>query len=88
MAFDLLIYFVVGIVQDYLWTLNVRYVAKHRVLAASVSSFLTTVVSMLVLYNIVNKLDSEKSIVAILVYSLGIACGTILGMKSHKILPK
>lgn len=87
MLINLLIYFVVGIVQDYLWTLNVRYVAQHRVLPASLSSFFTTVVSMLVLYNILSKLDSEKSILAILIYSLGIAVGTVLGMKSHKITP-
>ena len=66
-----------------MWTLNVKYVAHHKILAATITSFLTTAVSMLVLYNILTKLDSERSLLAIVVYSLGIAVGTILGMKSH-----
>jgi len=83
MILNLCIYFVVGVVQDFLWTLNVKYVSDHKILAATITSFLTTAVSMVVLYNILTRLDSERSLVAIIVYSLGIAVGTILGMKSH-----
>ncbi|MEI6396895.1 MAG: hypothetical protein WCO48_02400 [Candidatus Taylorbacteria bacterium] len=36
---------------------------------------------MTVLYNVLNRLDSERSIIAIIVYALGIGTGTFLGMK-------
>jgi len=44
-------------------------------------SFLTTVVSLTVLYNIVTNLDPSKSLIAIIVYAAGITVGTMLGMK-------
>jgi len=76
-----LIYFLVGIVQDFLTTLNWRYVAKDKVLSAMLFSFLTTAVSMIVLYNIITRLDPNKSILAIIIYSLGIMTGTFFAMK-------
>lgn len=79
---SLIIYFVVGIVQDFLLTLNWRYVAKERPLQAVSYSFLTTVVSWLVFYNILTGLESsERSIIAIIIYSVGVATGTYLAMK-------
>jgi uncharacterized protein YebE (UPF0316 family) len=81
MNWYLVVYFIAGIVQDFLFTLNVKYVAKDRIIPAVVFSFATVLVSMLVLYSIITKLDSERSIVAIIVYSTGIACGTFLAMK-------
>ena len=81
MDYYLFIYFVVGIVQDFFLTLNWRFIAKGRAIAASIMSFLVTVVTMLVLYNILTRLDSERSLLAILIYALGIATGTFLGMK-------
>lgn len=78
---NLVIYFVVGIIQDFLLTLNWRYVAKERALPAVTFSFLTTAVSMLVFYNILTQLDSEKSVIAMLVYALGVGAGTFVGMK-------
>ncbi len=77
-----IIYFFVGILQDMLWTLNVKYVANDRPVLASVYSFLTSLVSLTVFYNILTKLDEERSIAAIVIYSVGIAIGTMLGMKS------
>jgi uncharacterized protein YebE (UPF0316 family) len=76
-----IIYFFVGIIQDFLLTLNWRYVAKERPLPAVAFSFLTTAVSMLVFYNILTQLDSEKSVVAMLIYSIGVGTGTYIGMK-------
>lgn len=76
-----LIYFIVGIVQDFLTTLNWRYVAKEKVRPAMLFSFLTTAVGMIVFYNIVTRLDPNKSILAIIIYSLGITTGTFLAMK-------
>jgi len=81
MPYDLTLYFLAGILQDFLWTLNVRFVAKGKLIPASLYSSLTSLVSFLVLYNILTKLDTERSLVAIITYSLGIGAGTFLGMK-------
>jgi len=77
----LIIYFFVGIVQDFFFTLNTRYVAEKKILPAVVFSFLTILMSMLVLYNILTEIDAQRSIIAIIVYSLGIATGTYVAMK-------
>ena len=77
-----IIYFVAGVIQDFLLTLNWRFMAKDKAILASLFSFLTTIISFVVLYNILTKLDQERSIIAIVVYSLGIAAGTFLGMKN------
>lgn len=81
MIIKLVIYFLVGVIQDFFFTLNSRYVAEKKVWPAVVFSFLTILMSMVVLYNILNEIDSEKSIVAIFVYSCGIALGTYFAMK-------
>lgn len=81
MSLYLIVYFLAGIVQDFLLTLNWRFVAKDKVWSASIYSFLTTIVSLLVLYNILTRMDSERSLIAIVIYALGIGTGTFLGMK-------
>ena len=81
MSYYLIIYFLAGILQDFLLTLNYRFIAKDKIALAVLTSFLVTVVSMLVLYNILTKLDTQRSIVAIIVYAVGIATGTLLAMK-------
>ena len=80
MDYYLIIYFLAGTLQDFLLTLNWRFMQKDRIIPATFYSFVVNVVSMLVLYNIITRLDSERSLVAILVYSLGIGTGTALGM--------
>lgn len=87
MSYYLIIYFLAGVLQDFLLTLNWRFLIKERMIPAVLFSFIVTVVSMLVLYNIITQLDKERSLIAIIVYSLGIATGTALGMKT-KIGPK
>ena len=77
-----IIYFFAGVLQDFLLTLNWRYMAKDKIWGASLFSFLTTIISFVVLYNILTKLDQERSLIAIIIYSLGIATGTFLGMKT------
>jgi len=77
-----IIYFFAGVLQDFLLTLNWRFMAKDKAFSASFFSFLTTIISFVVLYNILTKLDQERSIIAIVIYSLGIAMGTFLGMKT------
>lgn len=81
MIISLLIYFIAGIIQDFFFTLNSRYIAKERILPAVIFSWLTVMVSMIVLYNILSELDPETSIIQIIVYCLGIATGTFLAMK-------
>ena len=77
-----IIYFFAGVLQDFLLTLNWRFMAKDKAFSASLFSFLTTIISFIVLYNILTKLDQERSIIAIVIYSIGIAAGTFLGMKT------
>ncbi len=81
MNFYLIFYFLAGILQDFLVTLNWRYVSHNKPIPAVLFSFLATIVSFTVLYDIITKLDPSKSIVAIIVYSLGVGGGTLLGMK-------
>lgn len=77
----LILYFIAGVVQDFLLTLNWRYIAKEKVSGAVLFSFLTTVISLLVLYSILTRLDESRSIFAIIIYALGIATGTFIAMK-------
>lgn len=81
MYLDFLIYFIAGIIQDFVLTLNWRYVAKDKTLPAVIFSFLAVVISLLVLYNILTQLDEKRTIPAILIYALGVSTGTYLGMK-------
>ncbi|OGD65251.1 hypothetical protein A2215_01005 [Candidatus Berkelbacteria bacterium RIFOXYA2_FULL_43_10] len=77
----LILFYLAGVLQDFLLTLNWRFIAKERTAYAVLFSFLTTVISMLVIYNIITRLDSDRSIIAILIYALGIATGTLIAMK-------
>src|SRR3989344_4006557 len=81
MSCYLVVYFLAGVLQDFLFTVNLRYVARNKTFLAVLSSFLTVVVSMLVLYNIITQLDQQKGVTAIIIYALGIAAGTYLAMK-------
>ena len=81
MDYFLIFYFFAGILQDFLVTLNWRYIAKHKIAPAMLLSFLVTIVTMLVIYNILSRLDSQRSIVAIIIYACGVAAGTFLAMK-------
>jgi len=81
MDYYLIIYFFAGILQDFLLTLNWRFIAKDKPIPAAILSFICTVVAMIVFYNILAKLDSQKSILAIVVYALGIGVGTFIGMQ-------
>lgn len=80
---DLLIFFLAGIFQDILFTLNIRFVSKDRIWPAVFTSFAVTMVSMLALYTILAKLDAQRSLPAIIMYSLGITCGTFIAMRFH-----
>ncbi len=76
-----LIYFLAGVLQDFLFTMNLRYVAKNKVFLSVLVSFLVTIVNLIALYNIITQLDPNKTLSTIIVYALGIATGTFLAMK-------
>ncbi len=76
-----IVYFFAGVLQDFLFTVNLRYVSKDKIFMSVATSFLTVVVSMLALYNIVTQLDPANGIPAIIIYCLGVAFGTYLAMK-------
>ena len=78
---SLAVYFIVGVVQDFFFTLNTKYVAERKILPAVVFSFLTVLISMWVLYDIISSIDKTSGLTAIIIYSLGIASGTFLAMK-------
>lgn len=44
-------------------------------------AFLDNLVSVGVLYSILTKLDNERSIIAIIIYSLGVGTGSYFAMK-------
>lgn len=77
----LIVYYFAGVLQDFLFTVNLRYVAKNKVFLAVLTSFLVTVVNLVVLYNILTQLDKDRTFIAILIYALGITTGTFLAMK-------
>jgi uncharacterized protein YebE (UPF0316 family) len=77
----LVLYFLAGILQDVLFTLNIRFVTLRKTLWAVISSFLVVIVSMFVLYNILARLDEQRSIAAIISYAAGVAVGTFFAMK-------
>lgn len=79
--FPLLLYFLAGVVQDFLFTLNLRFVAKDRAVLAGLTAFLDTIVTMSVLYSVFTALDSERSILAIVAYAAGIGIGTLFAMR-------
>lgn len=77
----LIIYFIAGIVQNFIFTLHLRYTAKDKIMLSVISSFFGVLLAWLVFYNILTQLDSQKTILAIVIYSAGIASGTYLAMK-------
>ena len=81
MEYMYIIYFLAGALEDFLLTLNWRFVAKEKAVPAAAFSFLTTLVGMIVLYNILSTLDNHHSIFAIITYALGIRTGTFTAMK-------
>jgi uncharacterized protein YebE (UPF0316 family) len=81
MDYYIILYFLVGILQDFLLTLNWRYISKNKVLPAALTSFIVTIVGLSVLYHILTHLNNNRGFMAIVVYAAGITTGTILGMK-------
>ena len=80
MNYYLFLYFFAGILQDFLVTLDWRYIANKKTGLAVLFSFLCTTVNLLVIYNILSHLDAQKSTLAIIIYAAGVATGTYFAM--------
>lgn len=78
---EYILYFLAGLLQDFLFTVSLRYVSKEKAVHASTTAFFDNLVSVGVLYSIISRLEGERTIIAIIVYSFGIAVGTFLAMK-------
>jgi len=76
-------YLFIGILEDFLGTLTLRFVLKERVLWAVFTTFVITIISLLVFYSIFVKLNTQtrEGIVDIVVYSIGVSLGTLIAMK-------
>ncbi len=81
MNYFLILYFIAGILSDFLFTMNMRFVAKERPFLAALVSFSTTIISLYVLFSIITTLQQSRGFVAILVYALGIGTGTYIAMR-------
>lgn len=81
MDYCIILYFFAGILQDFLLTLNWRYIASQKLVPAALTSFIVSIVGLMVLYNIIVHLNEKRGVLAIIVYAAGVATGTILAMK-------
>ncbi len=81
MYYYLLIFYLIGLLQDFLSVLLLRFISRGKTVPAVVLSFITMLIGLLVIYNILTKLETQKSMAAIIVYSLGVATGTFFAMK-------
>lgn len=81
MDYNLIVYFFAGIIQDFIITLNWRFIDKDKIYLAMTTSFLSVVIYLSVLYTIMTRLDSSRSVEAILAFALGVSLGTFIAMK-------
>lgn len=79
--FYLLLFFLAGVVLDFFFTMNLKFVSKGKTPYATVCSFVIVLIDRVVNYGTIKGLDAEKSILAIIAYALGVATGTYLAMK-------
>ena len=84
MDYYLFIFYLVGLLQEFLLVLYIRFIDENKILPAVILSFVTIVIGLLVIYNILAQLETKKSIITIIVYASGIATGTFLAMKTKK----
>ncbi|MBI3631053.1 MAG: hypothetical protein HY221_01835 [Candidatus Sungbacteria bacterium] len=81
MDYFLVLYFLAGAAQNFLFILNMRFVHRDRPLPASAFSFFVSILSVWVLYDIITRIGESRGLVAIVIYSLGFAAGTYGAMK-------
>lgn len=75
-----LLYFIAGVLQDFLFTLSLRFVNKDSPYKAGLTAFLQTIITLTILYQILEKLASGRAI-AMFIYACGIGTGTVVAMK-------
>ena len=80
MDYFLILYFLAGAAQNFLFILNMRFVHRERILLTSIFSFLVCMLSVWVLYDIITRIGQSRGMVAIIVYSLGFSFGTFTAM--------
>ena len=76
------VYFVIGIIQDLLITYYYQTIVKEQAWQAAWLSGFITIVNTLVLYSMLNSLDTQVLSV-IVAYSLGNGVGTFVVVKKH-----
>ena len=76
-----MLYFFAGAGQNFLFILNMRFVQRGHALLASIFSFLVSMLSVWVLYDIITRINQSRGILAIVIYSLGFAAGSFVAMK-------
>lgn len=76
----ILLFLLIGIVQDYLITLHYRCISESRPIAASVLSFVILLVSVMV----IEKIIQRQEISLVISYAFGSAIGTYIAMKMKK----
>ena len=81
MDYFLVLYFFAGAAQNFLFILNMRFVHRERVLFASVFSFLVSMLSVWVLYDIITRIGQSRGVIAIVIYSFGFAVGSFMAMR-------
>ena len=84
MVANLLLFYIAGLLQDLLWTLTIGAVSERKTYFAASLSFVNTVSGTIIFYRIFEQIDQDSGLLAILVYGLGVATGTIIGMEYKK----
>ena len=84
MGYYLLIFYLVGLFQEFLAALYLRFLTKGKTIPAVALSFTITLIGLLVIFNILTRLETQKGTIAIIVFALGVATGTFLAMKVKK----
>ena len=79
MDYFLILYFLGGIIQDFLFTLSLRLVNREMPWRAASVAFLDNFVSVGILYSILRKFDSERTLLAIVIYSFRNSLRSLFG---------
>ncbi len=79
MEISYIIYFVVGVISNILFTLQIRYIDHNKAASAAIMGFMVSVFSFAVLYSILTQL---QGIAGIIWYAGGIGVGTFVGTKA------
>jgi uncharacterized protein YebE (UPF0316 family) len=79
-----LIYFGAGILQDIVITFYYRFVAAQKAFLSATFSFITTLISLTILYEVLTNLTPQSGIWLIISYALGNGVGAYLAVKFSK----